>query len=59
MLLEQNNVQVGDNSLLATSLCCDEVNRSLDNKLSQAFGGQNFSMGGLVSERGAVDRSIG
>eukprot|EP00621_Florenciella_sp_RCC1693_P005736 CAMPEP_0182526812 /NCGR_PEP_ID=MMETSP1323-20130603/3460_1 /TAXON_ID=236787 /ORGANISM="Florenciella parvula, Strain RCC1693" /LENGTH=332 /DNA_ID=CAMNT_0024735731 /DNA_START=28 /DNA_END=1026 /DNA_ORIENTATION=+ len=48
ILLEQNNVVVGDNSLLATSFCCDEVNRSLDSKLCEAFGGQNFSMGGLA-----------
>jgi hypothetical protein len=37
----------GKNSLLATSLCCDEVNRTLEKDLSGMFG-PNFSMGGLA-----------
>lgn len=36
-----------DSTLLATSLCCDEVNRPLEKDLRKAFGGRNFSMGGL------------
>ena len=37
----------GDSSLLATSLCCDEVNRVLEKDFSAAYG-DNFSMGGLA-----------
>ena len=37
-----------DNTLVATSLCCDEVNRPLEKDLRHAFGGKgNFNMGGL------------
>jgi len=34
-------------TLLATSLCCDEVNRTLERDLGESFG-DNFSMGGLA-----------
>ena len=37
----------GRTSLLATSLCCDEVNRDLEKAFINAFG-DNFSMGGLA-----------
>ncbi|EEC51968.1 predicted protein [Phaeodactylum tricornutum CCAP 1055/1] len=37
----------GKNSLVATSLCCDEVNRPLEDDLKAAFG-ENFNMGGLA-----------
>lgn len=36
-----------DKTLVATSLCCDEVNRPLENELSAAFD-TNFNMGGLA-----------
>jgi hypothetical protein len=37
----------GGNSLVATSLCCDEVNRVLENDLKGVYGSY-FSMGGLA-----------
>eukprot|EP00523_Entomoneis_sp_CCMP467_P016228 CAMPEP_0168766108 /NCGR_PEP_ID=MMETSP0725-20121227/668_1 /TAXON_ID=265536 /ORGANISM="Amphiprora sp., Strain CCMP467" /LENGTH=440 /DNA_ID=CAMNT_0008815379 /DNA_START=22 /DNA_END=1344 /DNA_ORIENTATION=+ len=37
----------GPNSLLATSFCCDEVNRPLEDDLSKAYGSP-FNMGGLA-----------
>jgi hypothetical protein len=37
----------GKTTLLATSLCCDEVNRELDIELSKLYG-EHFSMGGLA-----------
>jgi hypothetical protein len=37
----------GKGSLLATSLCCDEVNRPLERDLQKAFG-DHFNMGGLA-----------
>lgn len=37
----------GDNCLVATSLCCDEVNRPLEKDLKTLFGSY-FSMGGLA-----------
>jgi hypothetical protein len=37
----------GTSSLVATSLCCDEVNRALEHDLQQVFG-DTFSMGGLA-----------
>jgi Limiting CO2-inducible proteins B/C beta carbonyic anhydrases len=37
----------GKTSLVATSLCCDEVNRPLEQDLARAFG-DHFSMGGLA-----------
>jgi hypothetical protein len=37
----------GKSSLLATSLCCDEVNRSLEHAFGEVYG-DNFSMGGLA-----------
>jgi len=37
----------GNNSLVATSLCCDEVNRALEKDLKGLFGSY-FSMGGLA-----------
>mmetsp|Transcript_22944 Transcript_22944/g.35095 ORF Transcript_22944/g.35095 Transcript_22944/m.35095 type:complete len:583 (+) Transcript_22944:75-1823(+) len=36
-----------DRTLLATSLCCDEVNRDLEDHLAEKFN-DNFSMGGLA-----------
>ena len=36
-----------DKTLVATSLCCDEVNRPLESDLSNAFS-TNFNMGGLA-----------
>ena len=37
----------GETTLLATSLCCDEVNRELDKEFAAHYG-DNFSMGGLA-----------
>lgn len=37
----------GPTTLLATALCCDEVNRPLEKALIDAYG-DNFSMGGLA-----------
>jgi len=37
----------GDTTLLATSLCCDEVNRELDRDFGKYYG-EHFSMGGLA-----------
>jgi hypothetical protein len=37
----------GPSSLLCTSLCCDELSRTLDQDLSKVYD-QNFSMGGLA-----------
>lgn len=37
----------GEKTLLATSLCCDEVNRQLERDFSKSYG-QHFSMGGLA-----------
>ena len=34
-------------TLLATSLCCDEVNRELEEEFGAQYG-DNFSMGGLA-----------
>jgi len=36
-----------EKTLLATSLCCDEVNRVLEKELGETYG-DNFSMGGLA-----------
>lgn len=36
-----------DNTLIATSLCCDEVNRPLESDLSKMYD-TNFNMGGLA-----------
>lgn len=36
-----------EKSILATALCCDEVNRELEDGLREKFG-SNFSMGGLA-----------
>jgi hypothetical protein len=35
------------NTLVATSLCCDEVNRELEKEIGKVYG-DNFSMGGLA-----------
>lgn len=35
------------NTLLATSLCCDEVNRELEHELQESYG-DHFAMGGLA-----------
>lgn len=35
------------NTLVATSLCCDEVNRELEKEFAKVYG-DNFSMGGLA-----------
>lgn len=37
----------GDTTLMATSLCCDEVNRELDSDFGKIYG-EHFSMGGLA-----------
>jgi Limiting CO2-inducible proteins B/C beta carbonyic anhydrases len=37
----------GRSSLLCTSLCCDEVNRSLEGDLQKTFG-DHFNIGGLA-----------
>lgn len=37
----------GPKTLVATSLCCDEVNRPLEEDLQAAFG-DHFNMGGLA-----------
>jgi hypothetical protein len=37
----------GETTLLATSLCCDEVSRTLEKDFGKIYGG-NFSMGGLA-----------
>lgn len=36
-----------DNTILATSFCCDEVCRDLEDELREVYG-QNFSMGGIA-----------
>lgn len=36
-----------NNTLVATSLCCDEVNRELEKEFAKVYG-DNFSMGGLA-----------
>jgi Limiting CO2-inducible proteins B/C beta carbonyic anhydrases len=38
-----------DNTLLATSLCCDELARVLEDDLGRVYG-KNFFLGGLVSQ---------
>ena len=38
----------GDNTLLATSFCCDEINRKFENNLANKFGGLIFTFGGLA-----------
>lgn len=38
----------GSNTLLCTSLCCDELARVLEDDLGRVYG-QNFFLGGLVS----------
>ena len=37
----------GDTTLVATSLCCDEINRVLENDFTAVYG-DTFSMGGLA-----------
>ena len=37
----------GESTLMATSLCCDEVNRQLDRDFGNVYG-EHFSMGGLA-----------
>ncbi|GMI01751.1 hypothetical protein TrVE_jg7193 [Triparma verrucosa] len=37
----------GGNTLLSTSFCCDEVNRSFERLLSDSLGGHSFNLGGL------------
>ena len=37
-----------ENTLIATSLCADEVNRTLEHSLCEATTLENFSMGGLA-----------
>ena len=39
-----------DNTLLATSLCCDELARVLEDDLGRVYG-KNFFLGGLVSQK--------
>uniref|UniRef100_A0A7S2R4D8 Limiting CO2-inducible protein B/C beta carbonyic anhydrase domain-containing protein n=1 Tax=Eucampia antarctica TaxID=49252 RepID=A0A7S2R4D8_9STRA len=53
-----------DTTLLATSFCCDEVNRHLEDELREAYG-SNFNMGGIagfpfggVSSFGAMSHHI-
>lgn len=48
VLANHCGTQFGPKTLVATSLCCDEVNRGLEEKLSDSFGGSTFSMGGLA-----------
>ena len=36
------------NTLLATSLCCDELSRPLEQDFGEVYGNQYFSMGGLA-----------
>jgi hypothetical protein len=38
----------GSSTLLATSICCDEICRPLEDDMVKAFGPQYFSMGGLA-----------
>mmetsp|Transcript_12247 Transcript_12247/g.28630 ORF Transcript_12247/g.28630 Transcript_12247/m.28630 type:complete len:302 (+) Transcript_12247:143-1048(+) len=46
--LASHSDEFGSMTLVATSLCCDEINRGLETKLAQKFGGNSFSMGGLA-----------
>jgi Limiting CO2-inducible proteins B/C beta carbonyic anhydrases len=45
--LSLEDFEFGDSSLVATSLCCDEVNRTLERDLGGLYG-RYFSMGGLA-----------
>lgn len=47
-VLHSHCATFGHGTLVATSLCCDEINRGLESKLSELFGGTSFSMGGLA-----------
>ena len=47
IVLEEKAHYKTDKTLLATSLCCDEVNRELEDTLKSVYG-NNFSMGGLA-----------
>lgn len=38
----------GREAIVATALCCDEINRGLEAKLATRFGGSSFAMGGLA-----------
>lgn len=44
-----NKYKYGNSTLVATSLCCDEVNRTLENDLRDLYGCY-FSMGGLAGK---------
>lgn len=45
-----NNIDksISNNTLVCTSLCCDEVNRPLEHDLSLLFGSDHFNIGGLA-----------
>ena len=47
IVLEEKANYTPEKTLLATSLCCDEVNRELEDTLKSVYG-NNFSMGGLA-----------
>ena len=47
IVLEEKAHYEADKTLLTTSLCCDEVNRELEDTLKSVYG-NNFSMGGLA-----------
>lgn len=46
-----------DNTLLCTSLCCDELARVLEDDLGRVYG-KNFFLGGLVSQACSIWLSI-
>ena len=46
-ILHGYNKLFGEHTLLATSFCCDEINRDLENSIASLFGKSSFSMGGL------------
>ena len=47
-VLHSYSESFGTNTLLATSFCCDEINREFEMKLGSVFGGSYFSLGGLA-----------
>ena len=46
-MLSQRGFSQGQNTLLATSLCCDELARNLEDDLNSVYG-NNFNLGGLA-----------
>ncbi|KAL3934468.1 MAG: hypothetical protein SGBAC_009826 [Bacillariaceae sp.] len=57
MLLETNGC-TKSNTLLATSFCCDEASRQLEDDLEQTYG-RNFNLGGLAGFPWAGETGFG